>query len=257
MTAFNVETLLLLALAFLLGLGLGLLLARRPRRGAAGVVSAAQDGAGRGGESQPPAVAAAPAAPSGSAAASGEAAAVPPSAVRPCAPTEPAEPAPAPPAPPLPAAPAAEPAEPHGSPAAPPPAAVPAEPDLFSRFMGTAGTMGDAPRAGRAQPPAAPSAATQSERHPGQRPPTLAEPDGGTADDLKLLKGIGPQNERRLHALGIFHFRQIAGWTADEALWVGSYLAFPGRIEREDWIGQAKALAEGRPEQEPEGRKRR
>lgn len=83
------------------------------------------------------------------------------------------------------------------------------------------------------------------EKHAGKRPKGLVSPRGGRADDLKLVRGIGPQNEGRLHALGIWHFAQIAGWTSDEVNWVGSYLAFPGRIEREDWRGQARQLAGG------------
>jgi predicted flap endonuclease-1-like 5' DNA nuclease len=79
----------------------------------------------------------------------------------------------------------------------------------------------------------------------GARPFGLEGPRGGKADDLKLIRGIGRQNEGRLHALGIWHFDQIAAWTPDNALWVGSYLAFPGRIERESWITQASALAAG------------
>ncbi|WP_315862563.1 hypothetical protein [Phreatobacter aquaticus] len=79
----------------------------------------------------------------------------------------------------------------------------------------------------------------------GTKPQGLAEARDGGADDLKLIVGVGPQNEARLHALGIWHFDQIAAWTEKEALWVGGYLAFPGRIEREDWIGQAKAIASG------------
>jgi predicted flap endonuclease-1-like 5' DNA nuclease len=81
--------------------------------------------------------------------------------------------------------------------------------------------------------------------HDGERPAGLAAPRDGRKDDLKRIRGIGPQNESRLHGLGIWHFDQIAGWTADNVLWVGSYLAFPGRIEREDWVGQAKLLAAG------------
>lgn len=77
----------------------------------------------------------------------------------------------------------------------------------------------------------------------GVRPTALAHPRDGRADDLKVIKGIGPQNEARLNALGVFHFDQIAAWTPDEARWVGSYLAFPGRIEREDWVGQARTLS--------------
>ncbi len=75
----------------------------------------------------------------------------------------------------------------------------------------------------------------------GVRPLGLAGARDGAPDDLKLIKGIGPQNEARLNALGVFHFDQIAAWTPEEARWIGSYLAFPGRIEREDWIGQARA----------------
>lgn len=76
----------------------------------------------------------------------------------------------------------------------------------------------------------------------GVRPAALSRPRDQRPDDLKIIKGIGPQNESRLNALGIFHLDQIADWSAEEARWIGSYLAFPGRIEREDWIGQARKL---------------
>ncbi len=79
----------------------------------------------------------------------------------------------------------------------------------------------------------------------GTRPSGLKAPEGDGADDLKRIKGIGKVNENKLGALGIFHFRQIAAWTRPEIRWVGTYLAFPGRIDREDWVGQAKVLAEG------------
>ena len=80
---------------------------------------------------------------------------------------------------------------------------------------------------------------------PGQRPAGLVAARDDKADDLKLIKGIGRQNEGRLHGLGIWHFEQVARWTPANVEWVGSYLAFPGRIEREDWVGQAKLLAAG------------
>jgi len=79
----------------------------------------------------------------------------------------------------------------------------------------------------------------------GTRPEGYAGARDGVPDDLKVIKGIGPQNEARLNALGVFHFDQIAAWTPEEARWVGSYLAFPGRIEREGWIAQARGLASG------------
>lgn len=80
--------------------------------------------------------------------------------------------------------------------------------------------------------------------HQGARPTGLAAPRG-QADDLKRIRGIGPQNEGRLHGLGVWHFDQIAAWTPENVEWVGSYLAFPGRIDREEWVAQAKVLAEG------------
>ena len=79
----------------------------------------------------------------------------------------------------------------------------------------------------------------------GVRPLGLAAAHGGKVDDLKLIKGVGKQNQERLHALGVWHFDQIAAWTPDNVMWIGSYLAFPGRIDREDWIAQAIHLARG------------
>lgn len=83
------------------------------------------------------------------------------------------------------------------------------------------------------------------DEHDGARPLGLTGPRGERADDLKLIRGVGPQNEQRLHALGVWHFDQIAAWSAENVKWVGSYLAFPGRIDRERWIEQAGALARG------------
>ncbi|MFN4927584.1 MAG: cell envelope biogenesis protein TolA, partial [Bradyrhizobium sp.] len=96
-----------------------------------------------------------------------------------------------------------------------------------------------------AQMPDLAPAVENEDAHAGRRPLGLAAPRGGQADDLKLIKGIGKQNEARLHGLGIWHFAQIAAWTPDHAKWVGSYLAFAGRIEREQWIAQAEELASG------------
>ena len=81
--------------------------------------------------------------------------------------------------------------------------------------------------------------------HAGARPLGLVAPKGGKADDLKRIKGIGRQNEERLHNLGVWHFDQIAAWSVENVKWVGSYLAFPGRIDREQWIAQATSLARG------------
>lgn len=77
------------------------------------------------------------------------------------------------------------------------------------------------------------------------RPKRLAAPRGGAPDDLQLIPGITPQIESKLNASGIFHFDQIADWTAQEASWVDQYLAMRGQIERDGWIGQAGRLARG------------
>lgn len=63
------------------------------------------------------------------------------------------------------------------------------------------------------------------------------------ADDLKLIKGVGPKMEKMLNGMGIFHFDQIAGWSAAELAWVDDNLEnFKGRASRDDWIPQAKEL---------------
>jgi len=85
----------------------------------------------------------------------------------------------------------------------------------------------------------------QPELHRGSKPQGIAAPAEGEADDLKLIRGMGPRNEKACHALGIYQFRQIADWMPDEAIWVGHHIAFPGRIEREHWIAQARLLASG------------
>jgi NADH-quinone oxidoreductase subunit E len=91
----------------------------------------------------------------------------------------------------------------------------------------------------------APSKAGDEPGSDKSKPAGLAEPRGGEPDDLKRILGVGPVNEKRLHDLGVFHFDQIAAWTPAEAGWVDEQLSFHGRIEREDWIGQAKKLAAG------------
>lgn len=69
--------------------------------------------------------------------------------------------------------------------------------------------------------------------------------DGG-ADDLKLIKGVGPKLELMLHGMGVFHFDQIGSWTAAEVAWVDDNLeGFKGRVSRDGWVGQARRFAAG------------
>ena len=79
-----------------------------------------------------------------------------------------------------------------------------------------------------------------------QAPPPSATAPGESADDLRQIKGIGPKIAGILGELGIRRFDQIAAWTPENIEWVNAHLKFKGRVEREDWISQAKALIAAR-----------
>ncbi len=71
--------------------------------------------------------------------------------------------------------------------------------------------------------------------------PAVKAAAGG--DDLKVLSGVGPALEKKLHEHGITTYAQIAAWTEADVEDFGEKLSFKGRIEREGWIEQAKTLA--------------
>ncbi|ABC90407.1 NADH-ubiquinone oxidoreductase chain E protein [Rhizobium etli CFN 42] len=75
------------------------------------------------------------------------------------------------------------------------------------------------------------------------RPSGIEKP--AAPDDLKMISGVGPKIEATLNEIGIFTFAQVASWKKAEREWVDGYLNFRGRIERDDWVKQAKALAKG------------
>lgn len=77
-----------------------------------------------------------------------------------------------------------------------------------------------------------------------EAPAILNAPREGKGDDLKLIVGVGPKLEALLQELGFWHFDQIAAWTPAQVAWVNSRLGtFRGRIERDDWIAQARKLS--------------
>ncbi len=64
-------------------------------------------------------------------------------------------------------------------------------------------------------------------------------------DDLKLIAGIGPALEKKLNALGIYSFRQISEFTPTTIEEVTNAIKFfPGRIERDNWVSQARNFEE-------------
>lgn len=65
------------------------------------------------------------------------------------------------------------------------------------------------------------------------------------SDDLKALSGVGPALEKKLIAVGVTTFAQIAAWTEADVAAMDEKLSFKGRIDREGWIAQAAELAKG------------
>jgi NADH-quinone oxidoreductase subunit E len=63
-----------------------------------------------------------------------------------------------------------------------------------------------------------------------------------TPDDLKAISGIGPKLVKVLNARGIWTYGQIAALSGAEIALLDEQLGFAGRIGRDDWVGQAKAL---------------
>lgn len=78
------------------------------------------------------------------------------------------------------------------------------------------------------------------------RPEALPAPRPEGKDNLRQIKGITPQLEASLNALGVFHFDQIAAWDQKAIVWLDHNLTLKGRIGREKWQEQARELAKGR-----------
>ena len=108
-----------------------------------------------------------------------------------------------------------------------------------------AATKAEAKPAAKKKAPAkkATPAADTSEERPALM---LDAPEGGQADDLKKITGVGPKLEQTLNELGIWHYEQIAKLKKKDITWVDERLRFKGRIERDDWVGQAKELAKNK-----------
>ncbi|PZO72164.1 MAG: hypothetical protein DI636_01420 [Pelagerythrobacter marensis] len=92
----------------------------------------------------------------------------------------------------------------------------------------------DAPPVAAAPPTRAPTPAA-----------TRAVASASTADDLTRIKGLGPKLAEQLGALGVTSYAQIAGWDDAAIDRIDAQLGrFQGRIRRDDWVTQARLLAE-------------
>jgi len=74
----------------------------------------------------------------------------------------------------------------------------------------------------------------------GQAPKKIAKP--AKPDDLTKISGVGPALQKKVNIMGVWTYRQIAEWKGLEVAYVNSHLNFSGRIERDQWIRQAKQL---------------
>lgn len=103
-------------------------------------------------------------------------------------------------------------------------------------------TGGAKPKAKAAAKAAPKKAEAKTEAKAETKPAAKAE----VKDDLKLIGGVGPALEKKLQGLGITSLKQIAELTPEDIERVDGELSFKGRIEREDWVGQAKDLLAGK-----------
>lgn len=77
-------------------------------------------------------------------------------------------------------------------------------------------------------------------------PPAAPAPAAAGADNLQLLKGVGPKLAALLTGLGITRFQQIADWTDADIAAIDAQLgSFQGRIARDNLVDQASYLARG------------
>ncbi|MEH6644192.1 NADH-quinone oxidoreductase subunit E [Sulfitobacter sp.] len=113
-------------------------------------------------------------------------------------------------------------------------------PEAMAKAKPARGTVAPAPKSDlKAQSGTATTGA-------GKKPRTMSVPRKSGADDLKMIKGVGPKLETILNTMGFFHFDQIAKWGQDELAWVDQNLeGFKGRASRDNWVDQAGRLARG------------
>jgi NADH-quinone oxidoreductase subunit E len=76
----------------------------------------------------------------------------------------------------------------------------------------------------------------------GPVPELPTAPAGSAPDDLEAVKGIGPVIDKELKSMGIVTFAQLAALTPAQVERIEERIGFPGRVEREQWIAQARKL---------------
>ncbi|WP_300378755.1 NADH-quinone oxidoreductase subunit NuoE [Henriciella sp.] len=127
--------------------------------------------------------------------------------------------------------------------------------DLYDGSRNTSGVLPNLPEAeagdkpepeAKGEPPRKdPTNVEREEPGVEGEPPETLEVKKGEADDLKKIEGVGPTIEKKLNEAGICKFSQIAAWTEENIKWIDQSLVFRGRVWRDEWVKQAKALENG------------
>ena len=108
---------------------------------------------------------------------------------------------------------------------------------------GKGGSRKAAPAAEKAKP-AAKAKKAAPKKQAKEKDSIIAK--AGAVDDLTRISGVGPVLAGKLEKLGVTSFQQIADFTKEDIDRIDDELNFKGRIERDDWVKQAKAfLKEG------------
>ncbi|MBP2234845.1 NADH-quinone oxidoreductase subunit E [Sinorhizobium kostiense] len=136
-----------------------------------------------------------------------------------------------------PAAPApAKPAEAKASPAPAAPVSAP-KPKAATKPAASAPAK---PAEAKASP--APVAPVTARKPKAARKPAASAPRSNPSDDLKRISGVGPKLEQVLNGRGIRRLADVAALSAADVARLDAELGLEGRIARDDWVGQAKAL---------------
>lgn len=81
----------------------------------------------------------------------------------------------------------------------------------------------------------------------GAAAPAEAAEAAPVKDDVALIGGVGPKLKEKLAGAGVTSLSQIAAWSDSEAEKIDADLELHGRVQRDDWVGQAKDLLAGKP----------
>lgn len=101
-------------------------------------------------------------------------------------------------------------------------------------------SIGEAKAAAKAEEPAKAAPKTAAPKKAAAKTEATEATEG---DKLTEINGIGPVIEGKLKGLGVTTFAQIAALTEEQIAEVDSKLNFKGRIDREEWVAQAKKLS--------------